>query len=52
MEKVVVFSEMDKALIEKIEAYQKEQGISFDAAVKELCGKALTQIKGMEWGNF
>lgn len=52
MEKAVYFSEKDRALIEQIEAYQKEQDISFDVAVKQLCENALTQKNGLEWGTF
>ena len=52
MEKTVDFNEKDKDLLKLIEAYQKDKGISFDAAVKELCKKALTQENGLEWGSF
>ena len=52
MEKTVDFNEKDKDLLKLIEAYQKDKGISFDAAVKELCKKALTLENGLEWGSF
>ncbi len=52
MEKVVVFSNLDKELIEQINAYQKEHSTSFDVAVKELCKKALVQKNELEWGTF
>ena len=52
MEKTVIFSDKDKDLIEQIEAYQKEKGVSFDDAVKALCKNALTGKKDLVWGDF
>lgn len=42
MKKTANFTEKDKALIQRIEQYQKEQGIkTFIDAVRKLCGNAL-----------
>ena len=51
MEKTVVFSDKDKALIEQIEACRKE-GASFEETVKELCKTALSANKNLVWGEF
>ncbi len=39
--KSVNFIEKDKDLVERIEKYQKDRGISFIGAVRELCAYAL-----------
>lgn len=44
MELVVKISEKDVALIQKIEEYQKEENLSFEDAVKSLCGQALSSF--------
>lgn len=50
MENTVVFSEDDRDLLAKIAAYQEENNISFQAAVKELCEKALSENTELKWG--
>ena len=52
MEKTVVFDESDKALLEKIDAYQAQKGITFQEAVKELCEKGLVEKTELKWGPF
>ena len=52
MEKTVVFTENDKALSEKIVAYQAQRKITFQEAVKELCEKALAENSELKWGEF
>ncbi len=52
MDASVVFGENDKDLLEKIEAYRKQHGITFEAAVKELCEIAFEKDAQMKWGAF
>ena len=42
MKKTATFTEKDKALLQRIERYQQEQGIkTFIDAVRQLCSNAL-----------
>ena len=51
MELTVLFGEQDKYFVQIIEAYAKENDISFCEAVKDLFEKALNGLK-MERENF